>query len=323
MPVEILDGEDEPPTAQAAQTPEAPRHRVNEDPASRRQAALDEEIRNIPPSRHFSSRDKAKIISSVIKAVPKEYVEKFPPAADAQFGAMQAVLLDVLIKAEGFKRWLADVTSQLQRQVHRATNAGDYAMTTVEKVRLEMQETIEAQRKELAVLRSDKKQCLNKINEQVLAIETLNAEALSAQSFLQEAEAKVKEAVGLRQQVGSLEEMVSASQAEISQIRAEAKLAADETRERTRRAWDACMEDFSFSWFERQIEKQGAIIAAERQGLPTPVFEDSDAESKEVNSPAQEEETSAQPAPKPAADGPDGVDASTSANSAAAQPARP
>ncbi|XP_056690670.1 uncharacterized protein [Spinacia oleracea] len=149
---------------------------------------------------------------------------------------MQGVLLDLFIKAEGFKRWRADVTSQLQRQVHRATNVGDYAMVTVEKVRLEMQETIEAQSKELSVLRSDKKQCLIKINEQVLTIETLNAEALSAQSFLQEAEAKVKEAVGLRQQVASLEEMVSASQAEISQVRAEAKLVADETRERTRRA---------------------------------------------------------------------------------------
>ena len=81
------------------------------------------------------------------------------------------------------------------------------------------------------------------------------------------------------------------------------------------------MEDFSFAWFERQIQKQVAIIEAERQGLPPPVFEDSDAESEEVNSPAQEEEISAQPTSKPAVDGPDGVGTSTSAHSAAARPA--
>ncbi|KNA14683.1 hypothetical protein SOVF_104990 [Spinacia oleracea] len=85
MPVEILDGEDDHPTAQAAQAPEAPRPppRGGDDPAFGRQAALDEEVRNIPPPRQFSSRDNAKIISSVIKAVPKEYVDQFPPAADA------------------------------------------------------------------------------------------------------------------------------------------------------------------------------------------------------------------------------------------------
>lgn len=65
-----------------------------------------------------------------------------------------------------------------------ATNAGDYAMTTVENVRLEMHETIEAQGKELAVLRSNNKKYLTKINEQILSIENLNAEALSTQSFL-------------------------------------------------------------------------------------------------------------------------------------------
>ncbi|XP_056699606.1 uncharacterized protein [Spinacia oleracea] len=98
--VEILDGEDDHPSAQAARTPEAPRPppRGRDDPASGRQAALDDEVRNIHAFRHFSSRDKAKIISSVIKAVPKEYVDQFPPAADAQFGAMQAVLLDVSVQ---------------------------------------------------------------------------------------------------------------------------------------------------------------------------------------------------------------------------------
>lgn len=54
-----------------------------------------EEIRHITPSKNFSSRDKAKIISSVIKVVPKEYMEQFYPAADAQFGAKQASLLHV------------------------------------------------------------------------------------------------------------------------------------------------------------------------------------------------------------------------------------
>lgn len=62
-----------------------------------------EEVRHIPPSKIFSSRDKAtsrdkaKIISSVIKAIPKEYMDQFSPAAEAPFGAMQASLLDVSV----------------------------------------------------------------------------------------------------------------------------------------------------------------------------------------------------------------------------------
>lgn len=98
-----------------------------------RQAMADEEICNIPPSKNFSSRDKTKIISSVIKVVPEEYMEQFPPAAEAQFRDIQATLLDVslrvafvsceflsviivlyiclqlLIKAEGCKHWYAHV----------------------------------------------------------------------------------------------------------------------------------------------------------------------------------------------------------------------
>ncbi|XP_056683070.1 uncharacterized protein [Spinacia oleracea] len=74
-----------------------------------RQAMADEEICNIPPSKNFSSRDKTKIISSVIKVVPEEYMEQFPPAAEAQFRDIQATLLDLLIKAEGCKHWYAHV----------------------------------------------------------------------------------------------------------------------------------------------------------------------------------------------------------------------
>lgn len=82
--------------------------------------------------------------------------------------------------------------------MHQATTTGDYAMVTIEKVRLEMQETIEAKSKELAVLRSDNKKYLLKIHEQTLYIDTLTAESLSSQSFLNKAKAKVQELTSLK-----------------------------------------------------------------------------------------------------------------------------
>lgn len=58
---------------------------------------VDEEVRHIPPSNHLYSKDKAKIISFVIKAFPREYMEQFSHAFDAQFGAMQTSLFDVRV----------------------------------------------------------------------------------------------------------------------------------------------------------------------------------------------------------------------------------
>lgn len=76
-------------------------------------AALDEETRNIPPLRYFSSQDKAKIISAVIKVVPKDYVEQFPPVTDAQFGAMQETLLDVSMLYMPLPSWYFNTLSNL------------------------------------------------------------------------------------------------------------------------------------------------------------------------------------------------------------------
>lgn len=92
-------------------------------------------------------------------------------------------------------------------------------MLTVEKIRLEMQETIKAQSKELAIMRIDNKKSLIKIHEETLAIDTLAAEALSSQSFLKEAEAKVQDFASLWLEKPSLEERLSACLSELDQVK--------------------------------------------------------------------------------------------------------
>ena len=57
-------------------------------------AAAEDE--NVPATPHYSSKDRVAICRKVFKAVPAEYVASLPGRkTDAQFGAIQATLLDV------------------------------------------------------------------------------------------------------------------------------------------------------------------------------------------------------------------------------------
>ena len=54
------------------------------------------EDENVPATPHYSSKDRVAICRKVFKAVPAEYVASLPGRkTDAQFGAIQATLLDV------------------------------------------------------------------------------------------------------------------------------------------------------------------------------------------------------------------------------------
>ncbi|XP_056698270.1 uncharacterized protein [Spinacia oleracea] len=67
-------------------------------------AAAEDE--NVPATPHYSSKDRVAICRKVFKAVPAEYVASLPGRkTDAQFGAIQATLLDLFCRMEFCKSW--------------------------------------------------------------------------------------------------------------------------------------------------------------------------------------------------------------------------
>ncbi|XP_056688729.1 uncharacterized protein [Spinacia oleracea] len=125
-------------------------------------AAAEDE--NVPATPHYSSKDRVAICRKVFKAVPAEYVASLPGRkTDAQFGAIQATLLDLFCRMEFCKSWKTRTAEELKAQVAESTHHGDYAFKSIEEVRLQMQTTIDLQAKEVAALRSDKAELLKKI----------------------------------------------------------------------------------------------------------------------------------------------------------------
>ncbi|KNA15299.1 hypothetical protein SOVF_099230, partial [Spinacia oleracea] len=211
-------------------------------------AAIEEDER-IPATPHYSSRDRAAICRKVFKAVPREYVASLSGRTDAQFGAIQASLLDLFCRMEFCKSWKTRTAEELNAQVAESVHHGDYAFKTIEEVRLEMQTTIDLQAKELATLKSNKADLLKKLEEYPqVKEETGQAECL--QGELETA----------RSQIHALKECLHDSYAQGEQA----------AKDAVKHSWEKHMEASDLAWFQRRLEHSVVVLAAERLGMPPP-----------------------------------------------------
>ncbi|XP_021848933.1 uncharacterized protein [Spinacia oleracea] len=112
--------------------------------ASLEQKWDDEEVGEFPSTKRFDNKSQAKIVEGIMNVVPKEYREFVQGPDDAQLGAIQATLVDLLIKMDGAKKWHREVQRDLKKQVTKA------AFVQIEEVRIEKDATIAAQARDLA-----------------------------------------------------------------------------------------------------------------------------------------------------------------------------
>ncbi|XP_056682333.1 uncharacterized protein [Spinacia oleracea] len=240
-------------------------------------AAAEDE--NVPATPHYSSKDRVAICRKVFKAVPAEYVASLPGRkTDAQFGAIQATLLDLFCRMEFCKSWKTRTAEELKAQVAESTHHGDYAFKSIEEVRLQMQTTIDLQAKEVAALRSDKAELLKKIlaqdKDMVAMVEEAKTAAAEMREYPQVKEA-AEEAEHLRGELETARSQVRTLRERLLESYDQGEQA---TKDAVKHAWESHMSEYDLGWFQRRMEHSAAVLAAERLGQPPPEFISSDDE---------------------------------------------
>ncbi|KNA22096.1 hypothetical protein SOVF_037140 isoform B [Spinacia oleracea] len=176
--------------------------------ASLEQKWDDEEVGEFPSTKRFDNKSQAKIVEGIMNVVPKEYREFVQGPDDAQLGAIQATLVDLLIKMDGAKKWHREVQRDLKKQVTKA------AFVQIEE----------------------------KINEQILAIDTITGELDKALAAKAELKAKLEAQSSMEARVVELEKDLAAARADVAFLSADAKSAyikgEEDTKKATHMAWD-------------------------------------------------------------------------------------
>ncbi|XP_056683652.1 uncharacterized protein [Spinacia oleracea] len=247
-------------------------------------AAADDE--NVPATPHYSSKDRVAICRKVFKAVPAEYVASLPGRkTDAQFGAIQATLLDLFCRMEFCKSWNTRTAEELKAQVAESTHHGDYAFKSIEEVRLQMQTTIDLQAKEVAALRSDKAELLKKILAQDKDMVAMVEEAKTAAAEIRTLQDQLREYPQVKEAAEEAEHLRGELETARSQVRTLRERLLESydqgeqaTKDAVKHAWESHMSEYDLVWFQRRMEHSSAVLAAERLGQPPPEFVSSDDE---------------------------------------------
>ncbi|XP_056694790.1 uncharacterized protein [Spinacia oleracea] len=247
-------------------------------------AAAEDE--NVPATPHYSSKDRVAICRKVFKAVPAEYVASLPGRkTDAQFGAIQATLLDLFCRMEFCKSWKTRTAEELKAQVAESTHHGDYAFKSIEEVRLQMQTTIDLQAKEVAALRSDKAELLKKILAQDKDMVAMVEEAKTAAAEIRALQDQLREYPQVKEAAEEAEHLRGELETARSQVRTLRERLLESydqgeqaTKDAVKHAWESHMSEYDLGWFQRRMEHSAAVLAAERLGQPPPEFVSSDDE---------------------------------------------
>ncbi|XP_056683090.1 uncharacterized protein [Spinacia oleracea] len=225
------------------------------------QTDIDAELDQIPSSGGFNSHDRRKIMTLMRNAIPPQYAETLPEAAENMLAAMQSSALDMFILLDSLKKWRTALVHEEARHRLLASQCGDQHFAAVEKFRFDRREQIDAVTTALASRNAENTARLLHIDQNFSEMEDLSKKIKEKEAEFSRLETQFKE---LEVQLEAASKEVASSQSVLDQL---AMLGEKSIRRGMELAWNAeFASERPFSWFEKFLTYQIEVEKAQKEG---------------------------------------------------------